>query len=497
MLAISSIFFFALPGGAGPVSKIVWATVAYIAWDAAYTICDVPMFILPTSMTDNIKERGQLLAMGRYFAMIGITGASMLLPMVQKRLGWLACGIIFSAVAAVTMLPLCFKGKERRVMRPEKEVSLVQMARYVVGNKYLLLFYVAVSYTHLPGAWQDAHSPYRSWYDFSPRYACGYRSWWGFETLPEVNEHDPSYRQFICGEGGVIDYWMDLGASGFRLDVADELPDDFIAELRRAVKRHGEDKYLLGEVWEDATNKWSYGVRRTYLLGKGLDAVMNYPFKEAVLRFVKGGAAQELAEAVTRICENYPGPALDVLMNFVSTHDTVRAITAIAGEPCEGRDRYWQSGQRLSREQYEQGRRKLVLAYALIFTLPGLPSVYYGDEIGMQGYKDPFNRAFFDWHSKENRIRPALQKLAALRKSSSAFADGRFIPVRCEDGVLQFLRAGGRETAEVCVNRNAHDVTATLMGEELTVPAYDFAVRVSKNATKNAGIAIDTARQKA
>ena len=144
LLAISSIFFFALPGGAGPVSKIVWATVAYIAWDAAYTICDVPMFILPTSMTDNIKERGQLLAMGRYFAMIGITGASMLLPMVQKRLGWLACGIIFSAVAAVTMLPLCFKGKERRVMRPEKEVSLVQMARYVVGNKYLLLFYVAM-----------------------------------------------------------------------------------------------------------------------------------------------------------------------------------------------------------------------------------------------------------------------------------------------------------------------------------------------------------------
>ena len=114
---------------------------------------------------------------------------------------------------------------------------------------------------------------------------------------------------------------------------------------------------------------------------------MNYPFKEAVLRFVKGGAAQELAEAVTRICENYPGPALNVLMNFVSTHDTVRAITAIAGEPCEGRDRYWQSGQRLSREQYEQGRRKLVLAYALIFTLPGLPSVYYGDEIGIDVYK--------------------------------------------------------------------------------------------------------------
>ena len=102
------------------------------------------MFILPTSMTDNIKERSQMLAMGRYFAMIGITGASMLLPMVQKRLGWLACGIIFSAVAAVTMLPLCFKAKERRVVRPEKEASLKQMGKYVIGNKYLLLFYVAM-----------------------------------------------------------------------------------------------------------------------------------------------------------------------------------------------------------------------------------------------------------------------------------------------------------------------------------------------------------------
>ena len=144
LLAVSSIFFFALPGGASPTIKMIWATVAYMAWDASYTLCDVPMFILPTSMTDNIKERGQMLTMGRYFAMIGVTGASMLLPMVQKRLGWLACGLIFSAVAAVTMLPLCFKGKERRAVRPEKELSLKSMAKYVVGNKYLLLFYLSM-----------------------------------------------------------------------------------------------------------------------------------------------------------------------------------------------------------------------------------------------------------------------------------------------------------------------------------------------------------------
>ena len=325
------------------------------------------------------------------------------------------------------------------------------------------------------GAWQGEGSPFRSWYDFSPNYKCGYRSWWGFETLPEVNEHDPAYRNFICGKGGVIDYWMERGASGFRLDVADELPDDFIEDIRRAVKRHGEDKYLLGEVWEDATNKWSYGRRRTYLLGKGLDGVMNYPFKDAAIGFVKGEDARSVADRIVRICENYPAPALNATMNFLSTHDTVRAITAMAGESCEGRDRYWQSGRRLTPDQYERGRRMVVMGYALIFTLPGIPSIYYGDEIGMQGYKDPFNRAFFDWDSTENRIRPALQRLAALRKNCSAFADGEFHLLRAEDGVLEFERRGASAVAAVCLNRSPSTLTTQLLGQTVTVNPYDFA----------------------
>lgn len=326
------------------------------------------------------------------------------------------------------------------------------------------------------GAYHCADSPYRSWYDFSAQYPCGYRSWWGFETLPEVREMDPSYLAFICGEGGVIDHWMELGASGFRLDVADELPDVFIEHVRAAVKRHGSDKYLLGEVWEDATTKQAYGVRRTYLLGKGLDAVMNYPFRTAVLAFLRGGDAGDAAESILTICENYPAPALNLLMNFLSTHDTVRGITALAGEPCEGHDRYWQSGRRLSPAQYERGRKLLLLAYAMLYTLPGIPCVYYGDEICMQGYKDPFNRAYYDWHSTEGRVRPVLHKLAQLRSGCPAFADGDLFFEKAQGGVLQYVRRSAAHAAAVCINRTGYPVDAVLLDKTCSVPPYDFAV---------------------
>ena len=326
------------------------------------------------------------------------------------------------------------------------------------------------------GAYHDPNSPYRSWYDFSPNYACGYRSWWGFDTLPEVNENDPSYREFICGEGGVIDYWMSMGASGFRLDVADELPDDFIEDIRKAVKRHGQDKYLLGEVWEDATNKWSYGVRRTYLLGQGLDAVMNYPFRNAVLNFVKGASGQETAAQIMSICENYPAPALHTLMNFISTHDTERAITYLAGESSEGHDRYWQSGRRLNMQQYEYGIVLLRMAYAMIFTLPGVPCIYYGDEVAMQGYRDPFNRGYFDWDSKEERVRSILRKLAQLRRSSDAFAEGSLEMLEVQQDFLHYRRTGPTEVADVFINRSAHSRLCQVQGKYLEVNPMGFAI---------------------
>ena len=332
------------------------------------------------------------------------------------------------------------------------------------------------------GAYRDRSSPYRSWYDFDSGYPCGYRSWWGFETLPEVNEETPSFVEFITGEGGVIDTWLRRGAAGFRLDVADELPDEFIEKIRTAVKRVSPEKFLLGEVWEDATTKFGFDHRRTYLLGKGLDSVMNYPFKNSVLDFVKGKPAQQAANEILSICEHYPAPAINTALNFLSTHDTERALTVIADEPANGRGREWQSGRSVTGEAYEEGMLRLRMAYAIIYTLPGVPCLYYGDEIGMQGYRDPFNRAFFCWDSHEERLRPVLAQLAQLRHSCEAFRTGELRVLRAEDGILHYQRIGKTETAEIIVNRSEHIIVEPLAsGKHTEVNPMGFTIVVEEN----------------
>ena len=180
------------------------------------------------------------------------------------------------------------------------------------------------------------------------------------------------------------------------------MPDIFIDELRERLKKTKPDALLMGEVWEDATTKHSYGSRRRYLLGSQFDSVMNYPFANAILDFCRNGKAERFMETIMQIVENYPKQCLDVMMNHIGTHDTERAITKISGESCEYRDRVWQSQHFLDAEKYAKGVRLLKCAAALQYTLPGVPSVYYGDEAGLQGYKDPFNRGCYPW-GKENQ----------------------------------------------------------------------------------------------
>lgn len=332
------------------------------------------------------------------------------------------------------------------------------------------------------GAWQGPQSPYREWYHFLPD--GSYQSWWGFDTLPTCNKENPAFRKFICGEGGVVDTWLKRGASGFRLDVADELPDDFIAEIRTAVKRNGEENLLIGEVWEDASTKEAYGVRRRYFLGKELDGVMNYPFRTAILQFLRDADGAAFQNQVISICENYPAPALAACTTHISTHDTVRAITALAGEEVDGHDRFWQSGRRLGPQQYFLGVARLKLAFVLQFTLPGIPCVYYGDEVAMQGYKDPFNRAFYEWGSKEQSLVPLMMQLSALRHGCAAFTgtDIAFLPA--ENGVLHFERHAGGETCAVAINCSRRPIALLLLGQKTTLPVMGYAWQTTHRKKK-------------
>ncbi len=320
------------------------------------------------------------------------------------------------------------------------------------------------------GAWHSADSPWRSWYDFGAQYPCGYRSWWGFDTLPEVNENDPEYRQFICGENGVLRTWLRRGADGWRLDVADELPDEFIAEIRQAVKAEGDDKLLLGEVWEDAVTKFSYGSRRRFLLGRELDTVMNYPWRTAVLNFVRWGDGEAAAKALMELCDHYPAPALHTLMNSLGTHDTERAITALAGESSEGHDRHWQNHAFLTAAQRDQGRKLLRLAMELQFFLPGNPCIYYGDEIAMEGYRDPFNRGYFNWDDTRTDLRDTVRAMAAARKACPALHTGQLQILAYGQDYLALLRTEGESRAALLVNRGSynHVSVATPWGQTLT-----------------------------
>ena len=303
------------------------------------------------------------------------------------------------------------------------------------------------------GAFRDPQSPYRKWYQFE-QYPYRYHSWWGIDTLPNVNEEEPTYLDFICADDGVLAFWMGLGADGFRLDVADELPDCFLDAVRRQLKKHGA-RLLIGEVWEDASNKIAYGQRRRYLLGEQLDGVMNYPLGNAILSFVRNGGGQDLARTVWTILEHYPPQTVSVLMNSLSTHDIPRAITALAGEPFAGQDREWQAARHfLPPDRYQDGKKKLRLASLLQYLLPGVPCLYYGDEAGLSGYRDPFNRCPYPWGQEDPELLDWFRQLGTLRRAfSSLLANGDYLPVLWNRDLFCFVRRQGNRTLLVAVNR--------------------------------------------
>ena len=331
------------------------------------------------------------------------------------------------------------------------------------------------------GAWQSPDSPYAKWYDFI-EYPNKYHSWWGFDTLPNVVETEPSYMDFIItAKDSVLHHWAEAGISGWRLDVIDELPPKFSQAFYRELKKTDKDLALIGEVWEDASNKSSYGEQRMYLAGHEIDSAMNYPFRTIVLDFLLGHTnGKAVCRRVESLRENYPAHNFYAMMNLVGSHDVERITTLLGEAPEPGANEAERANFRLDAEHLALARARLEIAFVWQMTFPGMPSIYYGDEIAMQGYRDPYNRAPYDWTGGDDALRMKVKEAVRLRNENAALSTGDFIPLFAEGDVYAYARVVrgrkdrfGEEAADgvfvVAMNRGQETVKVEL-------PVGDFAI---------------------
>jgi len=298
------------------------------------------------------------------------------------------------------------------------------------------------------GAYQSKESPYYNWYNFT-EYPDEYESWWGVKILPRVSKNG-EFQSFICGT--VMDKWMNAGVSGWRLDVADELSDDFLNCIRKNVKSRNSDAVIIGEVWEDATDKVAYDRRRSYLRGGQLDSVMNYPLRGAIISYIKNGNCVDLRKFTEGTYRRYPKQSSDNLLNFLGTHDTERILTHLGGEPCGERTNEELSSMRMTAEEKQAAIGKLKLAYGIIGGLPGVPCVFYGDEVGLEGYRDPFCRRPFPWHDMNEELLEHYRKIGSIRKKHSVFSGGLFKILSLTDEHFVYIRyPDGEEGVKIIV----------------------------------------------
>lgn len=311
------------------------------------------------------------------------------------------------------------------------------------------------------GAAQSQESPYYNWYHFT-RWPEEYDAWWGIKTLPAVEENQDSYREFIIrGQDSVVRHWLRCGADGWRLDVADELPDDFITEIRRAMEEEKPGAVLIGEVWEDGSNKIAYDRRRRYLLGRETHGLMNYPFRTAALAWLLGGDAGAFRESMEEIREHYPSPAFYSAMNFLGTHDTPRILTLLGGEPVP-ESKEARAEARLSPAGYRLARQRLMLGALLLYAFPGSPTVYYGDEAGMQGYEDPLNRRTYPWEQEDEFLSAWYRRLGQLRRERLSLQVGKIRYLYAAGGGLVLERRAEAEVTVAALNAGAEDLESAI-----------------------------------
>ena len=329
------------------------------------------------------------------------------------------------------------------------------------------------------GAYRDPNSPYAKWFTFK-HWPDDYDCWWGFRTLPNVNEMDEDFRRHILnGEDAVVKHWVRKGTSGWRLDVADELPMEFLRELRREVKSVDPDAAVLGEVWEDASRKVAYGEMRSYVLGDTLDSVMNYPLREALIAFLTSGrTAGSVAQELMTLAMNYPKPFLYSLMNLMGSHDRPRILNVLACNDGNDIPRAKRAEHKLTAEERMIGALREHMMLRMVMSVPGMPCIYYADEAGLEGCADPFCRRTYPWGAEDKDMMAAYRRMIAIRKAHHELRTGecRYI-APCDDvlGVIRTVSGGedalGNPAVDACavtlINRSARPTQIYLTSREL------------------------------
>jgi len=308
------------------------------------------------------------------------------------------------------------------------------------------------------GAFNSKKSPYHCWFDFI-RFPDKYSSWWGFESLPSIKKDSVYFQDFICKK--VLPKYFGMGFKGVRLDVVDELKESFVKRIKQTATEYSENNVVIGEVWEDATNKTAYGERRHYFQGEELDSVMNYPLREGIIGYLLTSNTKWLVNVMREQVNNFSEDALASLMNVLSTHDTPRIITVL-GRSRVVLDKDLLKFEHLSKTEYERGKTLAKMAYTVAFTCYGAPSVYYGDEAGLTGDLDPYNRRCYPWGKEDKDMLEFMCNLSSIRKSSNALKKGKFKIVYVDTQVLVYSRTYGREKVLVALSKNAFPVTLKL-----------------------------------
>lgn len=302
------------------------------------------------------------------------------------------------------------------------------------------------------GAAQSPSSPYFLWYRFR-NWPDDYECWWDVKSLPCTNEEEPTYLDYILrSEDSIVRRWTRAGADGWRLDVADELPDGFLDILRQTVKSERPDALVLGEVWEDASCKVAYSHRRRYLLGRQLDGVMNYPLRSCILDFLGGHDAFYVRQTVEHLQENYPPETLYSCLNFLGTHDTPRILNVLGADSVP-ESMTEQAEYLLNSDEYQRGKTSLMLASALLYAFPGSPMIFYGDEAGLCGWGDPFNRRGYPWCSQDRELIQWFTLLGTVRNHSEALQRGTLQFLYAQNDLLAFIRETTCETVLIIANR--------------------------------------------